>query len=188
MMVPDYVRISEIMLFSFGFEKSQVCAGKMVATFRLCSEQLSSQVRPRLGAMRARCSMRRGFTASWLLRACVCATTVQDHYDYGMRALKTVITAAGNLKQQYADVDEEVLILRALQVCVVVLRCRGCECSRLVLFKIASIRVVFCCQSVTEYAAGALASVCSSGRQPAEVRVARHPAVRRHSCGPVPDH
>merc|ERR1719261_958108 len=42
-MVPDYAMIGEIMFYAFGFTDSQTLANKMVTTFKLASEQLSSQ-------------------------------------------------------------------------------------------------------------------------------------------------
>lgn len=39
----------------------------------------------------------------------------QHHYDFGLRALKSVLVMAGSLKRQYADMNEGIVLMRALR-------------------------------------------------------------------------
>merc|ERR1740138_1788183 len=39
----------------------------------------------------------------------------QDHYDFGMRAVKSVLVMAGQLKRRYPDLVEDVTLIRALR-------------------------------------------------------------------------
>jgi len=81
MIVPDFLQICEIMLFSEGFEGAKILAKKMTVLYQLSKEQLSKQF----------------------------------HYDFGLRALKSVLVMAGGLKRQYQEMAEDLVLMRCLR-------------------------------------------------------------------------
>jgi dynein heavy chain 1 len=71
---PDKELITQVMLYSQGFQTAKKLAAKIVPFFDLCQRQLSRQT----------------------------------HYDFGLRALKSVLTTSGNLKRnRYRDGSEQ---------------------------------------------------------------------------------
>jgi dynein heavy chain len=83
MIVPDAAYISEILLFSLGFQNATILSRKMINCLRLASEQLSPQY----------------------------------HYDFGMRAIRTVLSMAGVLKRREPNMAEDLLLLKTLRDC-----------------------------------------------------------------------
>lgn len=82
MMIPNYAMITEISLYSYGFQGARELSIKITTSLKLASEQLSTQ----------------------------------SHYDFGMRAVKSIILAAGKLKRD-SDAPDEIVVLRAIEDC-----------------------------------------------------------------------
>lgn len=75
MTIPDFIMISQISLYSFGFRLAKVLSFRISTVFKLCEEQLSTQ----------------------------------DHYEFGLRTLKSVLVSASNLRAK-AHSDSKVPI------------------------------------------------------------------------------
>ncbi|CAD8087288.1 unnamed protein product [Paramecium sonneborni] len=76
MIQPDYQLITEIFLYSIGFQQANFLSNKIIVALQLFQEQLSTQ----------------------------------DHYDFGMRSLKTVLQTIS----QFDNEDEEAKCIKAL--------------------------------------------------------------------------
>ena len=140
-MVPDYTLIGEISLYSFGFVDARSLSVKIVSTYKLCSEQLSSQFHYDYGTTRDQLRLRFTITVRqgcnfgqrgclWNIEEYWVAFFFVFHFTAlslaavnfempcslvaGMRAVKAVLAAAGNLKLKYQQEREEVLILRSI--------------------------------------------------------------------------
>ncbi|EAY20056.1 Dynein heavy chain family protein [Trichomonas vaginalis G3] len=83
MMVPDFVFISEIMLFSGGYNTASQLSVKLVALFDLCRKQLSNAY----------------------------------HYDWGLRAMKAILSTAGKAKRNNLEAQEAKLLFESIRDC-----------------------------------------------------------------------
>ena len=119
------------MLYSYGFVDARNLSVKIVTTYRLCSEQVgvnmdsldeldnislspSPSPSPSPLSPSPSPSLSLSLSLSLPLPPPLPQLSSQFHYDYGMRAVKSVLAAAGNLKLKYPNEDENVLLLRSI--------------------------------------------------------------------------
>jgi dynein heavy chain len=103
MVVPDFDLICEIMLVAEGFLEARLLARKFITLYTLCRELLSKQVRFDV----------RVITTVLLYLCYVC--TCKDHYDWGLRAIKSVLVVAGSLRRGDPERPEDQVLMRALR-------------------------------------------------------------------------
>ena len=106
MVVPDFELICEIMLVAEGFLDARLLARKFITLYTLCRELLSKQVRSGLHTHTEH-NTHREHNAY--------IDFIQDHYDWGLRAIKSVLVVAGSLKRSDRGRPEDQVLMRALR-------------------------------------------------------------------------
>lgn len=90
---PDRQLIAQVMLYSQGFRTAETLAKKIVPFFKYVSrfrpiKYIRKRVRKLICSPAAIC------------RLCDEQLSSQSHYDFGLRALKSVLISAGNVKRE----------------------------------------------------------------------------------------
>lgn len=132
MVVPDFELICEIMLVAEGFLEARLLARKFITLYTLCKELLSKQVRSSsswgiLVKSQGTHTSVSAFPSSESHSAWSCPLATirgafislspppQDHYDWGLRAIKSVLVVAGSLKRGDPTRAEDQVLMRALR-------------------------------------------------------------------------
>ena len=102
MVVPDFDLISEIMLVAEGFTEARLLARKFITLYTLCRELLSKQVIFK-NIIMIKLKLHYYFMSK------------KDHYDWGLRAIKSVLVVAGSLRRGDRDRPEDQVLIRALR-------------------------------------------------------------------------
>jgi dynein heavy chain, axonemal len=102
MMVPDYAMIGEISLYSYGFANARELSIKIVTTYKLCSEQLSLQPHYDYGIV-----LEKPYCTK-------CKLHIMLNIFLGMRAIKAVLIAVGNLKMKYPENNDSELLIKSI--------------------------------------------------------------------------
>ena len=116
MMVPDYALIAEILLFAAGFDEAKDLSRRMVKMYMLSSDQLSQQSESESRSHEVDTEGRTGqpskLTQSGLPPFFPYTRT--GHYDYGLRAVKSVLVMAGAQKRANPEKGEDVVLIKAM--------------------------------------------------------------------------
>jgi len=103
-MVPDFAMIGEISLYSMGFSNAKMFV--IIVLVFLHKNNLDTTIKQLYYSLAEKIID--------IYKLCSEQLSSKSHYDYGMRAVKSVLTSIENLKLKYPDNNGEEIVLRAI--------------------------------------------------------------------------